>query len=125
MRFVNQAAELIQDVERQASDTFARSYDLAHRAAEQHKLTKSRIRDWKSEQRALEHSLDEANARAQKAEQMVRQSEAELAAMEERLLAADQHARYADERVVEVEQMLTRLEHLVKTQLFSKRGLAA
>lgn len=121
MRFVQQAAELIHDSERQASETFARSHDLAHRAAEQHELTERRIRDWKLEQRALEHSLDEANARAQKAEQMVRQSQAELAAMEQRLLAADHHGRYADERVIEVEQMLTRLEYLIHAHLFAKR----
>ena len=118
---VNQAAQMIQSIEDQAAETKMRAHDLARRATEQLNFAERRIRALESAQSAAEASLNEANIRADQAEQSTRIAQAQIADIEDRLCTAEDRARNAEARAIEAEKTLIRVEEAIRSQLLSKR----
>jgi chromosome segregation ATPase len=103
---VSQVSEVIQGIEDRAAESLARAHDLAQRAADQ--------------LRAMEYRLKEANARLDEAEQMVRQSKAQIAGMGDLLAAAEQSSRSAKVRASDAENFVIQIENEIQCQLLSK-----
>ena len=117
---VNQAAQVIQSIEDQAAETKMRAHDLARRAAEQLNFAERRVGS-ELAQSAAEASLNEANARADQAEQGTRIAQAQIADIEDRLCTAEDRAKNAEARAIEAEKTLIRVEEAIRSQLLAKR----
>jgi hypothetical protein len=125
---VDEAAQVVQLIEDNASEIAARAHDLARRAAEQLKSAEAQIRALESKHReaeamlrTAEANLRAANARAEQAEQRVRTAESQIAAMEDRVVAAEHRATNAETHAIEAEKVIIRVEDAIRTQLLGKR----
>ena len=71
---VNQVAEVIMSIEAQAADIEARAQTLARGACEKLEFAGSRIRDLEAARRTAEQGMQEANLRAEEAEQAFKEA---------------------------------------------------
>jgi len=118
---VNQAANVIQNIEDGAAETVVRAEELARRTTENLIFAERRIRDLKQAQSAAEILVKEANVRADQAEQETRAAQAHIAAIGDRLSAAESRARNAEACAIEVVETLTRVEEAIRIQILAKR----
>jgi DNA repair ATPase RecN len=111
---VDQAARMIQSIEDQAAETKARAHDIAQRAVGALETANGRIRSLASAQSAAEDSLNEANARVEKAEQIAKAFAAQIAALDGRLAAAEN-------RAIDAEKTLIQVGDKIRSLLLAKR----
>ena len=102
---VNQAVDMFQSIEDRAAETNARALDLARRATEQLKLTERRTCALKSALSAADANLNQAQVRADEAEQAAIATQAQIASgAEDRLSTAEDRAGNAEARAIEAEE---------------------
>jgi chromosome segregation ATPase len=118
---VDQAARMIQSIEDEAAETKARAHDIARRAVVALETANGRIRSLESAQSTAEDSLNEANARVEKAEQTAKAFAAQVAAIEDRLATAENRARNAETRAIDAEKILIQVEDAIRSLLLAKR----
>ena len=122
IELVSQVAKVIEDIEAHAAETKATAQELAQRAVDELTFADLKIRALESAQSAAEANLAKANARADEAEQVAR---AQIAGIEDRLAAAEACARNAEERAIQAQESLLRVEDAIRLQLLAKpvRGI--
>jgi len=118
---VNDVFSMVESIEDQAAETKARAHDIARRAVGALETSNGRIRSLESAQSAAETSLNEANARVEKAEHTAKAFAAQIAAIEGRLATAENRARNAETRAIDAEKTLILVEDSIRSLLLAKR----
>jgi chromosome segregation ATPase len=118
---VKQAASVMQSIEDRAAETMMRAQELAQRAKEQLNFARHRIRELEEAQVAAEARCNDANARAEHAEQEIMTARAQMAAIGDRLRTTEDRAKNAEARAIEADRTLLRVEEALRTQLLARR----
>jgi hypothetical protein len=105
VKLVDQAAEAIKSRENQVAERDAKTRALSQRAADELRLAK-------------EHALM-TGARIMELEDLVKQQESVIAAIQSRLLATENDARAAEARAEQAEYALTSVEEAIRTKLLA------
>ena len=125
---VNQAAELVGEVDNYAAERQARAEELARQTIEKLKIADDHVRSAESARRAAEAEIKqfsdriekEVSIKVQEIEKTIEQMAFGIAASEARLSAAEQRAINAELRANEAENSLERIEEAIRTQILAK-----
>ncbi len=114
---VQQAAELIRDIEDRVTETEVYARNLSASALEKLQLSESRAQSAEIARRAAEADMNNAMARVQELEDSLAQAESRTSTAEAQLSAAEQRADAAETRASETERALVRVEDAIRSQL--------
>ena len=126
---VNQAAELVGEVDRLAAERHARAEELARQTIAKLKIADDHVRSAESARLAAEAEMKqfsdriekEVSTKVQEIEKAIEQMALGIAASEERVSAAEQRAISAELRANEAENALERIEEAIRTQILEKQ----
>ena len=129
LNLVNQAAELIGEVDNYAAERQARAEDLARQTIAKLKIADEHVRSAESARRAAEAEIKqfsdriekEVSIKVQEIEKAIEQMAFGMATSEARLSAAEQRAIDAELRAIEAENALERIEEAIRTQILGKK----
>jgi chromosome segregation ATPase len=122
---VFQAAQMIEDFEKAASEKQARVEILARQAVEKLKSADERVRSAESARCAVEAEFkylsDQIATQVKEVQQAMEETSSRMAATEAQLTAAEQRAKNAEKRAIEAENALRRIEKALHTQIIERR----
>lgn len=125
LHLVNQAAELIGEVDNYAAQRQARAEELARQTIAKLKIADDHVRSAESARRTAEAEIQqfsdmiekEVSIKVQEIEKAIEQMAFGMAASEARLSAAEERAISAELRANEAENALERIEEAIRTQI--------
>jgi len=116
---VHQAAQVMNDMERRASEAEARACSVVRDAIQKLKLAQERIQ---SAEHARRIEDQEVRNKLQEAVRALEKAERRVAAAEARASAAEARAKRAEAQANETERAVARIEEAIRTQLLRERG---
>jgi len=116
---VRQAAQVLNDIERRASEAEARASSVMSDAIQKLKLAQERIQ---SAEHARRIEDQEVRNKLQEAVRALEKAERRVAAAEARASAAEARAKRAEAQANETERAVARIEEAIRTQLLRERG---
>jgi hypothetical protein len=125
LQLVYQLADVIRQKEDHAAETEARAQALVKRAIEELNHANARLRSGEIARDAVETDLNEASARIEEFEEVVKRIEVRISTAETQLSAAILRAETAETRAAEAENALRLLDDAIRTQLLRARGQAS
>ena len=118
---INQAADLVRDIDDHAAERHSRAEMLAKQAIEKVEIAEARVRSAESGRLAAEAETKEFSDRLREVEKVIEQTASRIAAAEGQLSVAEQRARTAEMRADEAEDALKRVEEAIRTQILERR----
>jgi chromosome segregation ATPase len=117
MSLVYQAAEVIKDIESQASDA-----ERAERASHQKlQIARKRIDELESELRSAQLCINEARVKLKESNELAKAKKSRLDDAERRMCQLEMRARTAEMQARENANSVSRLEEAIRTQILSRR----
>ena len=120
LNLINQAADVLRDIDDHAAERHARAETLAKQAIEKVEIAEARVRSAESGRLEAEAETKEFSDRLREVEKVMEQTASRIAATEGQLSAAEQRARTAEMRADEAEDALKRVEEAIRTQILEK-----
>jgi len=124
---ISQAAELIGDVDRYATERESRAESLAEKAIDELKVAYERVRSADAARRVAEAEvkeitdrLEKVEIRLQQATKLIERMASLVAATEARLATAEQQATTAEARANEAQDVLRDVEEAIRSRILGK-----
>ena len=117
---VAEAADVIKNIERRATESEAFAKSLAESAIEKLRLADSRIQSAEEGRRAAEQSLVRLRTRLQETEKDLQQLKSSLASANAQVENAEQRMKSAEARATHAEKAMKEVEHAIRTQLVGR-----
>jgi septal ring factor EnvC (AmiA/AmiB activator) len=114
LNLVYQAAEVIKDIESQASDAEKTSYQKLQ-------LAQKRIEELEAELRSAQLCINEARVKLKESNELAKAEKSRLDEAERRMCELEMRARTAEMQARENANSVLRVEEAIRTQILSKR----
>jgi septal ring factor EnvC (AmiA/AmiB activator) len=114
LNLVYQAAEVIKDIESQASDAEKTSYQKL-------RIAQKRIEELETELESARLCINQARAKLQESDELAKAEKSRLDEAERRMCELEMRARTAETQARENANLVARIEEAIRTQILSRR----
>jgi len=114
LNLVYQAAEVIKDIESQATEVEKTSYQKLQ-------IAQKRIEELETELRSAQHCINEARAKLKESNEIAKAERSRLDIAEKRMCELEMRARTAEGQARENANSVARIEEAIRTQILSRR----